>query len=374
MPTGRKLLRGTLAAADARRLLRERTGRSHALLAGRGAAAIWAVLRALDLHDRPVLIPANTCYIVLWAVLQSGNHPILIDIDPQTASISTGTLDSANVTAPAVIIPSHMYGLPAPMASICAWAKDRGAFVIEDAALALGTIADGRPAGAWGDASILSFGDGKVAEANGGGALLTDDPLLAADTERLLVKLPGWTDDLARLNTQWLEIYWALHQYETQNPRLPELYPALFSIYGAISRCHYPDSHARLLRSVLQSLDENLDHRRELAHFYGERLAFAPLTTFERPVDAILWRWPLRVPPQQRDDLLHTLWSAGQVDVTRWYPSLQAMCRALAPAVTQPDTPEADALAEEIVNLPLSPETTHAQAAQIVSAIQEYFS
>lgn len=378
MPNRKKLL-STVAAADSRHLLRERTGRAHALLAGRGAAALWAALRALDLHDRPVLIPANTCYIVLWAVLQSGNQPVLVDIDPLTANLSTDTLDRCGVTAPGAIIPAHMYGLPAPMASICAWANDHGAYVIEDAAQALGTVAAGRPAGAWGDVSIFSFGTGKIADADGGGALLTDDPALAVAAERLLVKLPEWTDALARLNDQWLDLYWALHQHEAATPRLAELYPTLFSIYGAITRCHLPDAHGRALRPVLTELDANLTHRRELARFYDGQFSAAPFVRFERPDDddasgdtAVLWRYPLRVAPERRDDLLRACWRAGLFDVTRWYPSLQPMARALAPDVAQTDTPAADTLAAAIVNLPLAPETSREQAEQIAATIRAF--
>ncbi len=372
LPTSKRL-HATVAAGESRRLLRERTGRAHALLAGRGAAALWAALRALDLRDRPVLIPANSCYVVLWAVLQSGNLPLLVDVDPLTASISTDTLDRVGVTAPGAVIPAHMYGLPAPMQSISAWAQDHGAYVIEDAALALGTLADGRPAGAWGDASILSFGAGKIADADGGGALLTDDPALAAEIERLLIKLPEWTDELARHNQQWLDIYWALHQYDAENTRLSEVYPTLFSIYGEITRCRLPESHWRALRPLLAALDDNLEHRRELARFYDAHLTAVPLRRFERPDSAVLWRYPLRVPAAQRDGLLRALWSAGVFEATRWYPSLQPMTRALAPQLAQPATPEADALAAEIVNLPLAPDTSREQAEQIVQIIIDCF-
>ena len=149
------------AAAETRRLLRERTGREHVILTGRGATAIWATLRALDLHDRPVLIPANTCYIVLWAVLQSGNQPFLVDVNRLTANISLETLAQSGVELPAVLIPAHMYGLPAPMAAITEWAKTHSTFVIEDAALALGTMSDRRPAGVMGRCFDLEFWAGE---------------------------------------------------------------------------------------------------------------------------------------------------------------------------------------------------------------------
>src|ERR1043165_8917495 len=114
------------AKLDSVRHLRELTGRKHVLLTGRGATGIWAALRALDFHNRAVLLPANTCYIVLWAVLKSGNYPVLMD-----AEISNPRLPSSSNEKPAAIVPCHLYGLPAPMGVITAWAHENDIFVIE---------------------------------------------------------------------------------------------------------------------------------------------------------------------------------------------------------------------------------------------------
>ena len=361
----------SLAAAAARRLLRQRTGREHVLLTGRGATAIWATIRALDLHDRAVLLPANTCYVVLWAVLLSGNQPVLVDVDPLTANISPQTLDQSGAKAPAVVIPAHMYGLPAPMDAITAWAAARRVFVIEDAALALGTISDEKPAGAWGDVSIFSFGSGKIVDAGNGGALLTDDAVLAAEIKRVVATLPLWTKRLGQLNRQWLEIYWATHQFESHNERLAEIYPTLFSIYGAITQYRLPESWASGLRAELLNLDANIARRNDIARLYDRTLSALP-TAFLRLLDrqsSTLWRYPLLVSNGQRDTLLETLWSHGIFTATRWYPSLLPMCRALAPDVLQTATPSADQLSDEIINLPLARD----QAKQAIRIIHNFF-
>ncbi|MFN8450053.1 MAG: DegT/DnrJ/EryC1/StrS aminotransferase family protein [Anaerolineae bacterium] len=359
------------AAVASRHLLRQRTRRAHAVLAGRGAAALQAALTVLDVRSRPVLIPANSCYIVLWAVLQRGCQPVLVDVDPLTANVTPETLARCGVTQPAVIIPAHMYGLPAPMSAITAWARARGAFVIEDAALALGTLADGKPAGAWGDASIFSFGQGKTADIGFGGALLTDDARLATEIERALADMPLWSKALQALNRQWLEIYWALHQFEDENNRLAEVYPALFDVYRQITRCRAADWRA--LAPALDRLDENLAHRHALAEFYDEQFAGLPVRSLSRPEDTSLWRYPLLVPTEQRNELLERLWETGIFEATRWYPSLQPMLRALAPGSPATPTPATDALAKQIVNLPLAPETTREHAREILRVIVEYF-
>jgi dTDP-4-amino-4,6-dideoxygalactose transaminase len=272
-----------------------------------------------------------------------------------------------------------MYGLPAPMESITAWAKQRSIFVIEDAALALGTISDGKPAGAWGNISIFSFGAGKIADASGGGALLTDDSALAAEIERVLASTPLWSTDLERLNHQWLEIYWALHQFESENPQLAQLYPTLFSIYSSIVQCRLRDSWTHGLNDVLLESDANIVTRIALARLYDEALSDQPtprptafIRLFERqsPTHTTLWRYPLLVSKSQRNPLLERLWSSGIYTATRWYPSLQPMRSALSPNLPSTATPAADQLSEEIINLPLDAD----QAPQIVQIIRDFFS
>lgn len=350
--------------------LRTLTGREQAVLAGRGAAAIWAALKAWGCEGREVLIPANTCYIVLWAVLRSGCRPRLIDI---ASPLRPSTLEPlpADTSQAAAIIPAHLYGLPAPMGELCAWARQRGLYVIEDAALALGGEVEGRPAGGWGDAAILSFGLGKVVDHQLGGALVTDDPVLAQEVRRLLEDAPLLDDDLLRLANQWHGLYWPLHQYESSTPGLLDLYPRLFDLYSAITVYRLVDSDWEGLAERLEALPADRERRVRLAGRYDAELAGLPVTRLERPAAGILWKYPVLVEPGQRDAVLEALWSAGQHEVTRWYPSLQPMAGALAPAVNQPPTPQADQLGAMIINLPLHPGVEAAQIAAICAVIRQ---
>ncbi len=368
--------------------------RSHAIVIGRAAGAIWATLRALDFRDQWVLLPANTCYIVLWAVLKSGNKPFLIDIDPQTANISPQTLSQCPIDNPAALIPCHMYGLPAPMAEICAWAHERNIFVIEDAALALGAQVDGKPAGAWGDASIFSFGHGKIVDTEIGGAFLTDDAKLAAEVEKILASVDAWSDHHADLTNQWNAIYWALHQFEAENPRLAEIYPKLFEIYGELVAYSLPaqlttsfqvpsPTHWRgdlgvrfqgnILTSALENLPANLKHRAKIAAIYDELRESCPVWTLERPAGSILWRYPLLVSARHRDDLLQHLWENGVHDATRWYPPLRHMLAALGPDLPPQATPGADRLGAEIINLTLDSRVGESEARKTARIVREYF-
>jgi len=390
--------------AESTRLLREMTGRKHALLVGRGGAGIWAALRALGLRDQHVLIPANSCYIVLWAVLRSGNKPLLVDVDAATGNVKlsaiSGQLSAKEKDEPprrrerqegsekaAAIIPCHMYGLGAPIRAISEWAKANQVYVIEDAALVLGATLDGKPAGAWGDVSIFSFGLGKIADNQVGGAVLTDDDGLAADIDSLLAEMPLWDDELMGLTNQWNAIYWALHQYEAENPRLPELYPVLYDLYGVLTSYRLPPFYWDDLPGLLRGLPANLAHRARMAEKYD--LWFTPqsslrkmgkgrmpnlaLRTLPRPDGSILWRYPLLFGGGQRDALLQYLWDNGIQDATRWYPPLRYMAAALAPDILQPPTPGADTLGASIINLRVDPGVDEAYTERTVNLIRAFF-
>ncbi len=370
-----------LAKRNVRQYLQDVTQRQQIILTGRAAAGIWCALRAWDFHDRVILIPANTCYIVLWAVLKSGNIPLLVDVDPHTGNITTEQLETYLAARPAVVIPCHMYGLPAPIDSICQWAQTHHIKVIEDAALALGATVDGKSAGSWGDASIFSFGLGKIADNQVGGALLTDDPLLAQEANRLMAEAPLWNDHLMALTNQWNGLYWPLHQYESQNPRLLDLYPQLFNLYGDLTVYQLAADDWADLPALLRDLPQNLTHRNQLASLYDSQLGIANLTENSpflppliRPSGSILWRYPLLVKPELRDDLLAHLWGNDIHDVTRWYPPLRPMATTLAPNITQPDTPVANLLGASIINLPLDESTDELDVRHITDEIHTFLS
>lgn len=360
------------AIESATRILREMTGRKHAILAGRASAALAATLISQGIKGKVVLIPANICYIVAWVILQSGNLPYLVDIDPLTGNISPETLDKVPIESPAVLIVCHMYGLGAPIASISEWAKKRGILLIEDAALALGASVDDRPAGSWGDLSLFSFGDGKIVDVGTGGAFLCDDPELARAVQIELDQLPAWSSRIELLWNQWSELYWLLHQYEGENPELATVYPTLFQIFGGITRYQLPDVNGERLVTALSSIGMNLNHRLKMASLYDEYFAHMQVQMLQRPRGHVVWRYPVLVSPRDRDSLLQVLWENG-ILASRWYPSLEVMLSSLAPALGKQTAPGADQLAAEIINLPVDQSVDEDSIKKTVEIFQGYF-
>src|SRR5690606_21127204 len=75
-------------------------------------------------------------------------------------------------------------GLPHPVEPVIALARGVGAYVIEDAAQAMGARLDGRPVGSWGDFGLFSLGPGKPFSTGGGGIVCAREESNAALLER----------------------------------------------------------------------------------------------------------------------------------------------------------------------------------------------
>jgi pyridoxal phosphate-dependent aminotransferase EpsN len=112
------------------------------------------------------------------AIRYVGATPVFVDSDRASwnldPAVLTVALDEAarRGRVPRAVIAVDLYGQCADLAPIAEACQRHGAVLIEDAAEALGATYRGRPAGAWGDLSILSFNGNKIITTSGGGALL----------------------------------------------------------------------------------------------------------------------------------------------------------------------------------------------------------
>ncbi len=149
-------------------------GLPHALSCGSGTFAVELALRALRVGagDEVILAaydyPGN--FLSVHAV---GARPVLADVDPADANLSLESFRQSIGPSTKAAVVSHLHGGLVPMQRLMEIAAEHGVAVVEDAAQAVGALVDGRPAGAWGDVGVLSFGGSKLLTAGRGGALLT---------------------------------------------------------------------------------------------------------------------------------------------------------------------------------------------------------
>jgi dTDP-4-amino-4,6-dideoxygalactose transaminase len=185
------------------------------LLVNSGTAALQLALRALrTIDDRPVALPAYSCYDLATAAVGAGIRVVLYDLDAATLGPDRASLARALEQRPAAVVAAHLYGYPVDMEWLATQCPPE-TVLIEDAAQAAGGSLRSRPLGSFGSLTVLSFGRGKGTTGGSGGALLAHDDRGAALLQAARSSLPaaGRGAKVAMLLTaQWAlarpALYW----------------------------------------------------------------------------------------------------------------------------------------------------------------------
>jgi dTDP-4-amino-4,6-dideoxygalactose transaminase len=149
-----------------------------ALSSGTAGLHLGLVLLGVKAGDE-VICQSMTFSATANPIAYMGATPIFVDSEKDTWNMSPALLENAikdriaKGKKPKVIIPVHLYGMPAKMDEIMAIARQYGIPVLEDAAEALGSSIDGRKCGTFGDIGVLSFNGNKIITTSGGGALVS---------------------------------------------------------------------------------------------------------------------------------------------------------------------------------------------------------
>ncbi len=152
-------------------------GTEHAAGVSSGTAALEIALRALGVGPGDeVVVPTYSFIATAEAVSTVGATPVIVDVDPETALITSEIVERAITPSTRCVIPVHLFGRPVDMDPLLALCRERGIAVIEDACQAHGALYRGRPVGSLGDAGCFSFYPTKNLGGWGdGGALVTND-------------------------------------------------------------------------------------------------------------------------------------------------------------------------------------------------------
>ena len=153
-------------------------------------------LHELQPQRSRVVVPAFTCPLVAIAVQQAGLELQLCDLRAGHYDMDPVALRAVCDERTLAIIPTHLAGRVADVDDALAVANNVGAYVIEDAAQALGARRDGCSVGLAGDMAFFSLAAGKGLSIYEGGLLLARDPELHAHLARTAARIVprrfGW--------------------------------------------------------------------------------------------------------------------------------------------------------------------------------------
>lgn len=155
-----------------------------------GTAALHLALLSFGIgQGDSVIVPAFTFPATANAVENVGGKTILCDVDPNTYVVSPENIEklifqNKDKKIRAIIV-VHEFGYPAQIKTISQIAKKNHIFLIEDAACALGTVADARHVGHYSDLACFSFHPRKAVTTGEGGAVATRSKKIAESIKRL---------------------------------------------------------------------------------------------------------------------------------------------------------------------------------------------
>ena len=379
---------------------RAAVGTRHAIALASGRSALHLIYRFAGCAGAAVLAPPYTCVPAIDAIRWAGARPVLADIDPRTYNLAFPEGLPARRDIRAVCL-SYLYGLVDDPAPFLAWARERGALVVEDSAIALGASIHGRPAGALGDAGVFSLQSSKIISAWRGGVVTTDrddlasylrahrDGLRPAPGLKVLINaiIMGLRRSLAH---PWLyrATFYPARQLLRRRSAARLLSP-LFSQdpgeaeSGASPRESPPSEAVRLsaaqaamARPSLACLPQILEKRRAIASRYREGLAGESrlLLAAEVPgLEHAFGRFPARIPGMAKREVARAMARRG-IEVGLYYPYTipeTPHFREVGSFELIGDIPNARAAARETFLLPMHTRLRPADVDRVIAALRD---
>ena len=159
-------------------------GAAHAIAVSNGTVALTAALRVLGIGPGDeVITTAFSFNATLNAILETGATARFADIG-EDFTVDPDAMAALVNSRTAVLLPVHLYGLPADMAAITALASRHALAIVEDAAQAHGAECEGRSVGTFGIGAFSLYGTKNITCGEGGLVTTDDDDI--ARTLRML--------------------------------------------------------------------------------------------------------------------------------------------------------------------------------------------
>jgi len=314
-------------------------GIDYAVTCSSGTDALTLALGALGISvgDKVITVP-NTAFATACAITRSGAAPVFVDIDSETWLLDYEHAKEAVDNNTKAIIPVHLYGYVCDIVQLKKH-NTKDMFIVEDCAQAHGAKLNGKKAGTLGDLGAFSFYPSKNLCALGDAGIVVTNDKAYEDRMRQLRFYGQKSRD---------------HHIEIgMNSRMDEI-------------------QAAFLRVELEIIDQWVTRRREIAEQYCENL---DPDAFKRPVplkdsDPSYHLYVIAV--EDRDAFRRVLESDG-IDTGIHYPvpiHLQPAYSSLGYA--RGDFPNAEALADRIVSLPVGPHLDDSEVERVLNSCRRY--
>lgn len=269
-----------------------------------------------------VILPTYICRSVLDAVELMKLNPVIVDVS-ENYCIDPQIVQSRISSKTRAIVVAHIFGIPAPIDAIRKLTRSRNIFIIEDCAHAFGRKIGKKPLGSLGDVSIFSFHATKLLTTGEGG-------MLVINNNKVLRYFGSQVDSPSKF----------------------------FSL---------SDLDAALGIAQLRKFNRFLQIREKLAMSYYSRLNdFGHVVLPDPKIDGrVFFRFTLRIQENFEFEDLRKRMEARGVHIRRGVDLMLHQVKKIK------GYPQADALFEQTVSLPIYPSLTDQDVDYIVKVFRE---
>lgn len=345
----------------------EYCGVQHARAVSNGTAALFVSLVALGVKpgDRVLTTPL-TWIATAAAAATLGAEVDFVDIDPATYNLDPNQLERRLTPNTKVVIPVHLYGQCCDMDPILCLAKQHGFAVVEDACHALGASYKGRKAGSIGIAGCFSFHEQKnISTLGEGGMVVTDDPSLF--------------ERVALYRSHCTRVYGKSTKYcsldETTLPMGKRFWWQDFDDVGYNFRM--TDIQAAVGIEQLKKLDRFNQRRMDNAAYFTAGLRDVPGLTLPAVAPNrthVFHLYPVLIDANtyglSKDDFVYTMLHERGIRVGTHYIPLHWTTAFRNRGFHKGQFPVADAIAERLVTLPITPRQTREALDYLIESIK----
>ena len=243
--------------------LAKKVGARYCVVFNSGTAALHAAYFAAGVEEGDEVITTPITFAATAnAALYLGAKPVFVDIGSGSLHIDADKIEAAITDRTRVITPVDLAGIPADIDRIMDLAGHYNLIVVEDACHALGASYKGRMIGSIADMSVFSFHPVKQITTGEGGAVTTNRQEFYSSLQSFrnhgIVRDPNlFTTCFSESENEKPENWYYEQQELGYNYRLPDI-------------------NCALGLSQLGRLDQFVQRRRKIAHFYNEAFTGNP--------------------------------------------------------------------------------------------------
>lgn len=335
-------------------LLGEYLGAEEVVTVSSCTAGLHLALEALGIGPGDEVVTTSFTFVAtVAAIVHAGATPVFVDVDRESLNLQPDAVAAAVTPRTKAIIPVHFGGRPLNSSAFHGVAETSDLWIVEDAAHAIGAVANGRRVGGSGlprTLSVFSFYPNKNLSSAEGGAITTSDVRLARRLRSL--RLHGLDVD-------------AWDRY-----RVAEYRPSL--AYDVGFKYNWTDLQAAIALPQLDKLEGFLAVREYLAEQYDELLrGVEDVRPVDRGPSGLMWRHALHLyqvavegSPTRRDKVVSRLQHEGVGAAVHYigvnhHPAYR----------TSSPYPASDWASGALITLPLHPHLGGQELERVISAL-----